>query len=193
MYCKKCGAEVKPGEYCPKCGTKFEESNQITKENQGFFQRLGTGKKVVLIAGSVFIIFILFGIFLGNNSSSGNTYGLSANQIQSQATPITGDALTANYTNLVGKPIKIQGEVSSLQTGQMLMFTGHQYNVWGGEPIYVNIIGNNPSNLLDNDIVTVYGVVNGKTTYNTAIGGTNTVPEITIYSQNIQLNGNGGS
>ena len=191
MYCKKCGVEVKPGEYCPKCGTKSEGSEQITNENQGFFQRMSTGAKVLLIVVPVFVIFILFGLFLGS-SSSGNTYGLSANQIQSQATSITGDALIANYTNLVGKPIKIQGEVSSLQDGQMLMFTGKQYNLWVGDVIYVNIIGNNPSNLLDGDIITVYGVVNGKTTYNTALGGTNTVPEITIYTQSIQLNGKAG-
>ena len=48
------------------------------------------------------------------------------------------------------------------------------------------------SSIYYNDIITVYGVVNGKKTYNTAIGGTNTVPEITIYSQDMELNGKTG-
>jgi len=185
MYCKKCGIEVKPGEYCPKCGTKIEEVGPDTKGNKNNL------KKVVLIVVGVFAIFLLIGLFLGSGSS-GNTYGLSADQIKSQATPTNGDYLSANYTTLVGKPIKIQGSISSLQDGRFLMFTGNTNGIWVGDAIYVNVKGTLPSNLIDNDIVTVYGVVNGKTTYNTAIGGTNTVPEITIYSQDIELNGKTG-
>ena len=183
MFCKKCGAEIKDGKFCKECGTKIEESNQRTSEKQS------SSRKIVLIIVGVFVIFLIIGTILGIIGQNANTYGLSANQIQSQATLITGDDLTANYANLVGKPIKIQGKVSSLQNGMCLMFTGNTDGIWVGDPIYVNIIGNVPTNLIDNDIITVYGVVNGKTTYNTAIGGTNTVPEITIYAQNIELNG----
>ena len=89
--------------------------------------------------------------------------------------------------NLLGS----SGQVSSLQDGQMLLFTGNEDGIYSGDTVYVNIIGNNPANIIDDDIVTVDGVVNGQTTYNTAIGGTNTVPMITVYASSIQFDKKG--
>ena len=54
MYCKKCGAEVNPGEYCQKCGTKAVESvtpkqKEGNKSKKSFDQRSFYRWEIVLL------------------------------------------------------------------------------------------------------------------------------------------------
>ncbi len=148
-----------------------------------------TWQKGLIGVVGLLIIGVVVLSLVGSNQA--NTNGLSAAQVASQATIVSGDDLSANFSTMVNKPIRISGQVSSLQDGQMLLFTGNEDGIYSGDTVYVNIIGNNPANIIDDDIVTVDGVVNGQTTYNTAIGGTNTVPMITVYASSIQFDKKG--
>ena len=50
--------------------------------------------------------------------------------------------------------LRFSGQVSSLQDGQMLLFTGNEDGIYSGDTVYVNRIGNNPANIIDDVCVT---------------------------------------
>lgn len=89
---------------------------------------------------------------------------------------------------MTGKAIKITGKVFDIHSTQFLMFTKQSYGVWMDGTCYVNVKGTMPSNIINDDIVTIYAVVDGKKDYATAAGGSNLVPELTVYPENIVLN-----
>lgn len=142
---------------------------------------------ILAIVAVLFLGFIVLVASSSNDSSSnGDTNnGMSAADVKEQATAVTSTNLQRNAQNMTGKPIKITGQVFDIQGNTILLFTKKSYGTWMDDVVYVNVQGTTPDTLIKDDVVTIYAEVNGKTEYDTAVGGSNKVPEVTVYPENI--------
>jgi hypothetical protein len=106
---------------------------------------------------------------------------MGAEDTKTNATTVSGIDLQRNAMNMIGKPVKISGKVFDIHTTHLLIYMGDDLN----QVVYVKVIGPVPSNIIKKDILTVYGICEGKTEYETAAGGSNTVPLIEAWPDNI--------
>lgn len=132
---------------------------------------------------------ILIVMVSGCTSSDNGTSGMSASDIKANATSVNSTEFQHNAENLTDKPVKITGQVFSIQDNMFLIMTKKDYGYYTDNIVYVQVDGTIPSTLANDDIATVYGICNGKTEYDTAIGGSNKVPKITVKPENIQVTG----
>ena len=139
------------------------------------------------ILGIALVVLIV--IVSGCTSSDSGSNGMSASEIKANATAVDSTDFQHNAENLTDKPIKITGKVFSIQDNMFLMMTKKDYGYYTDNIVYVQVDGTIPSSLANDDIATVYGICNGKTEYDTAIGGSNKVPKITVKPENIQVTG----
>lgn len=134
-------------------------------------------------------IFLILLVAVSGCTSDETSSSMSAADVKAQAVSVTSEELQRNAQDMVGKPIKITGKVFDIGGNTILIFTGQEYGYWTKDVVYINVKGNVPGNIIDDDIITIYAVVKGKIEYTTAIGGVNKVPEVDVYPENIEISG----
>lgn len=139
------------------------------------------------IGGLIGLVLLVLAVSASGCTSSGDnsTSSMNASDVKAQAANITSTNLQRNAENMTGKPVKITGKVFSIQGDMFLLFTKQSYGTYMDDVVYVNVDGTIPSTLINDDIATIYAVVNGKKEYSTAVGGSNKVPEVTVKPENI--------
>jgi hypothetical protein len=138
-------------------------------------------KKEVLLMGIVLVGIIAVSGCTNNDNTNSNVTYMSAEDAKNNASAVSGTDLQRNAMNMVGKPVKISGKVFDIHTTNLLMYMGDNIN----QIVYVKTNGVVPSNIIKDDTLTVYGVCEGKTEYETAAGGSNTVPLLEAWPENI--------
>ncbi|MCJ0570785.1 hypothetical protein MMJ61_01015 [Enterococcus cecorum] len=94
--------------------------------------------------------------------------------------------LARNPENYIGKKLKFSGKIlqvieGSSSTEYRLAVNNDYDNV-----VYMSISNDDlPQRILEDDLVTVYGVSTGKITYESTLGGNITIPSMVIYMFNI--------
>ncbi|MDP3014440.1 MAG: zinc ribbon domain-containing protein [Candidatus Subteraquimicrobiales bacterium] len=184
-YCSECGVRLKTAQ-------KFAEKSTIKKRpptkkkstttNGGimdFWDKQGTGAKVgigiggLCCIGIIFIV-VLFGLFSGESS-------MSADQIKQNAQSVTPDTLYNDRGALVGKPVAFRGEVIQSSSGvlRIAQINIDQYGFNQGRDKVILVEGDTSGlTIYDKDVVDVYGIFKGQTSYTTVLGAEKQVPSV---------------
>ena len=111
------------------------------------------------------------------------TLMMTAEKIKANATPVGGEEFQRNTLKYADTPIKLTGTVFQIDSSHFLMYMDDNPKYI----VYVNMMGVTPSNLLEDDIVTVYGVPEGKVKYETVSGTENIIPSIEVWTDNVEI------
>ncbi|MCA9239735.1 MAG: hypothetical protein KDA37_06035, partial [Planctomycetales bacterium] len=114
-----------------------------------------------------------------------STAAASLNEQKANAATIDYDDLFRYNEDHVGKLVRYVGQVLQVEECQTcaedlavlrIAVTEDRFGLWD-DPIWVEYMG--PDRFLEDDIVTVWGIVEGLHTYETILGGTVTIPALT--------------
>lgn len=92
--------------------------------------------------------------------------------------------LARNADALAGKRIVAKGEVIQVQTegnyyAMRVNITKGSYGIWSDTVYVVYLKPNGADNIIEDDIITFYGEIDGNTSYTSVMGATITLPKIT--------------
>lgn len=190
MFCKKCGAEIPDdSKHCPECGVAVENGSKKKKASK--IRNLSKKKKIGLIV--IVIVIILFAIILSSGGGNDDDYdstvseygnyltvsneiknSMTENEFKEKCTVLDYGLLNKNAEKYKGQYVKYSGEIFQIQEydeiGMILLETDDSYN----DLIYVIYTGSN--DFVEDDYVTVYGVIEGYKDYETKGGTINSVP-----------------
>lgn len=186
--CEKCGEEIaNGGNFCSKCGEKVKNNTPLLNSQKPLEGKKSFIKKIFIgffaILGILFLT-IIVGTYLFNspNTSESKYINYSLDEIKREARPYLYDNYARNPEDYQGKLFKINGVVNQVQQ------TGDTYvlrvfvNGDSSKDVWIN--AKNPSiRPLENDKILFYCVFNGLKTYNTVLGSSRTIPELTYLSQ----------
>lgn len=208
VECHKCHRQMAIGSaFCPHCGAKQKSA----KRGGGCLGKIIWS--VIGIVALAFLINIASGGNTPTQSSTGSTISRSANVEQAGAassptntplpltpTPnpeqIKADAIDVEYRELfrnveqyVGKTISFSGEI--IQNSEQTVLFGDSYRVFRIrlDSDIDNVIWSEyhgKERFLEDDVVTVWGKVNGIQSYTTVLGAKIEIPSVTILL--IELN-----
>lgn len=181
MFCKECGAEIPDdSKHCKECGADLSEesSNEvIAQEKKGILE--GSNKKYLIgCCIGLIVIFLLVGVAtLSNDASKTNSTSknneMSEQDFKANCSHIDYAQLEKDTSKYKGQNAVFSGKIFQIQEnngrGTILLSTG-DYN---SDLVYVDYNGAN--DFVENDHVTIYGVLKGDKSYNTRIG-TNNLP-----------------
>ncbi len=188
LKCQKCGEIIREGAaFCIKCGTKlnspdFSPKNGIAPQEtpnkekpRSLIKTIG----IILILG--FALIIMVGLLFGNSSSSLKQSDLSNEQIKHKSIVYSYDQLFKSPDNFKGNYVKQDGKViQALYDGGSLTMRistkMSDYGSYNEDVILVTYDG--PMKISEGDEISVYGQYQGLNTYNTILGGKNTLPLI---------------
>lgn len=176
IYCQKCGLKYsKKKRKCPQCGTKHA---------QPFYNRWWFW---------VLIVLVIFAFYPQQNHRNDanvqknieNT-DLSEENYKSLCVSLPYDDLARNPNNYVGQYAVFSGKVIQVQesgknTVLRLDVTKTEQGIWQ-DTVYVDYKkkSDNESRILENDIITVYGKMNGIKDYITVLGNQISIPHILV-------------
>lgn len=181
--------EPKPRVQMPSTGYKQKAKENNNKKSNGiidFWNNRGIGGKItVSIVGLVIVGFLLLMVAAAFSGS-----GMSAGQIEKTAIPVNADVLYNDTGALVGKPVVMTGEVIQTGDNQMrvsgISLDQDGYNNETTEDILIDGDFSNQT-IYENDVVVVYGIFEGQSSYTTVLGADRKIPE--IDQATIQFNG----
>lgn len=135
------------------------------------------GMKDLIILSVLAGVVIIFIIALVAYSST--SVVLTPDQIEQQAITVTAAELYHDNGSLVGKPVKMEGELieassSTIRVKGIDMRSG--YNLDDHDILITGNFGNVTA--YEHDDVYVYGIFKGSTSYKTVMGAERTVPSI---------------
>ena len=173
-FCMNCGTKLHDNsKYCEKCGQPLQKSisKQKSKENEI--------KKPFLIIGGLLGLLIILVVVISVIGSSSTSAILTPDQIEQQAISVTAAELYSDNGSLIGKPVKMEGELidtgsSTIRVKGIDMSSG--YNLDDHDVLVTGNFGNVTA--YERDDVYVYGVFKGSTSYKTVMGAERTVPSI---------------
>ncbi len=134
-------------------------------------------KDLIILGALVGVVMVVF-IFAWELTSSTDTV-LTPDQIEQQAISVTAAELYSDNGSLVGKPVKMEGELidtgsSTIRVKGIDMSSG--YNLDDHDVLVTGNFGNVTA--YEHDDVYVYGIFKGSTSYKTVMGAERTVPSI---------------
>ena len=170
IYCEKCGFRFsKKIKKCPQCSSKH---------SQRFFNKWWFW---------LFVVIVIFAFYPAQNN-------VDDVNIQSEQTVISEDEYksncrTVNYTdvarnpnNYIGESVVFKGKVVQIQeNGNNVMLrvnvTEGEYGIWD-DTLYIEYKrkSENESRILEDDIITVYGKMNGIKNYQAVMGNQISIP-----------------
>lgn len=170
IYCEKCGFRFsKKIKKCPQCRTKH---------SQRFYNKWWFW---------LFVVIVIFAFYPAQNN-------IEDVNIQSEQTAISEDEYksncgTVNYTdvarnpnNYIGESVVFKGKVVQIQeNGNNVILrvnvTEGEYGIWD-DTLYIEYKrkSENESRILEDDIITVYGKMNGIKNYQAVMGNQISIP-----------------
>ena len=129
---------------------------------------------VTLAAGQVATIHITAGDASTDVTVTCST--ITPDQYKSQAQDISYDELLRNPDNYQGQIVHMRGKVmQALSDGFLVQVTEGSYGIWDD---IVIVAWDGSPNVIEKDIVNLYGTYAGAYTYTTALGAQKTVPSV---------------
>lgn len=192
MKCIHCGAEISDeAKFCPECGKSLTEpvqkaeepKNEKSKKEKKKGSCLGTILKVI---GAIVVLFVVLMFLLpSGNSTKAPAVGaeLSEEDYKASCEEYTYEEISRNPDQYKEKLAKFKGQVIQVvESGNDLQLrvnvTADEYGFYS-DTIYVTYSkGESESRILENDIVEVYGVLDGLYTYKSIMNSTVTLPII---------------
>ncbi|MGV8108961.1 zinc-ribbon domain-containing protein [Methanospirillum sp.] len=192
-FCRNCGKEIQEGaSFCSNCGTQITKvvTNGEKTSNDEIAHRQDKsadkprstvktiGIIIAAIFGTLFLIFLI-GVIFGSTSVNSDQKVYSDSQIKSSAIEYNYDQLFKSPDTYKGKPVKQSGKViQALYEGNSLtMRLATKMTDYGSYIENVILVTyNGPKKVSENDEIRVYGIYQGLNTYNTILGGRNTLP-----------------
>ena len=99
---------------------------------------------------------------------------MTEDQYKQSCQSISYDELLRNPDSYKGKDIKLRGKVLQSVDGTLLIYvTQGNYGIWDDITM---VTWKGEPNVIEDDIITVWGTYTGTTTYTTALGADKTVP-----------------
>lgn len=180
MFCKECGAEIPDdSKHCKECGANLSEESSIEiKAQKEKKRRISNQNWIIGCCAGLIIIFLVVGFATFSNNVS-DTNGTSKTDINNMSEQdFKANCSHIDYAQLEKDPNKYKdqnavfsGKIFQIQEkngqGMILLSTG-DYNT---NLVYVDYSGAN--DFVENDQVTIYGVMKGDKSYNTRIGSNN--------------------
>lgn len=133
-------------------------------------------KDLIILSALSGVVIILIIAFVAYFSTS---VVLTPDQIEQQAISVTAEELYRDNGSLVGKPVRMEGELidvgsSTIRVKGIDMSSG--YNLDDHDVLVTGNFGNVTA--YEHDDVYVYGIFKGSTSYKTIMGAERTVPSI---------------
>ena len=160
-----------------------QQNESITNKISNLSTPAKVGGILVLCCIGILVIVALGGgssdqgsLSYDTNYSSSPSFSFDASD-KAKCQEISFKELNKNPDKYVGEHIKVRGRVMQISEGNsngnyMLMYANGDYN----QLVYVEYL--NDTNIVEDDWITVYGICDGSYSYETQIGGSNTVPAI---------------
>ena len=183
MFCKECGAEIPDdSKHCKECGANLSEesSKEVTVQKKKGILEGSNRKYIIGCCIGLIVIFLLVGIATHSNNSSETNGNSTSKNIEMSEQDFKANCSHVDYAQLEkdtskykGQNVVFSGKIFQIQEkngkGMILLSTG-DYN---SDLVYVDYNGAN--DFVENDHVTIYGVMKGDKSYNTRMG-TNNLP-----------------
>jgi len=175
MFCNACGKEIaKSAKVCPHCGKRYKKP---------FWQKLIV---VLVIIG---VLTIVARIYNNGNISNGNTstskkLSVPKDEYITLCQTYTYDEIARNPDTYKGKPSRFTGKVKQvIESGKNITLRISIGEYYLTDIIWVDYIksNENETRILDDDMVTVFGDLNGLKSYKATLGNTITIPWLKAY------------
>lgn len=182
--CKVCGAEIaKNAKTCPNCGAKNKKP---------IYKRVWFWLLIVIVVLVIIVIIVACAGGSSENPATKEAKEMSKTDFINSCESYNYKDLERNADELSGSYIKvtlwIEQDVDGGTTYRA--YSKGPYDdstMWSGNEYLLNDVRDNPDpKIVEQDIVTVYGVYNGEQTVERAIGGEDNVPSIDILYADIQ-------
>lgn len=190
VVCPKCKiANSRTSKFCRNCGASLEFA-QMVQEVPKLTERARPSKPrgwlLAIILGVVFlgcVACVIFGLTILSTPTyeTTTTPTMTTEELKAAAEQIPYDELARNTGNHIGEFVYYRGKVVQVvegfgqQMGLRVEVTEGEYGFWD-DLVWVNYKG---PRLLEDDIINFWGKVEGRYSYETVLGATVTIPEIT--------------
>ena len=197
MYCKHCGRQVDDNaKFCQHCGKSIAEDLAANVNPQEVVEQAPTKKKKA--KKSIFkrwwfwllVIIFLFVSCTGTSEPSVTHPDVSEAQYKGMCEVIEFDQLARNPDNYKDKMFKFTGEVIQVMEGSgyveirlnvtKVSSEGSDW-VYYEDTIYAKItMEDGADRILEEDIITIYGVCSGSYSYKSVLGSQVTLPRMEV-------------
>ncbi|MBR0471802.1 MAG: zinc-ribbon domain-containing protein [Methanosphaera sp.] len=169
----------------------FNQNNYNGQQNESIKDKISNLSTPVKVVGGILILCCIGVLILAAFGGGASDQGSLPSDTNYSSTPsfsftssdkakckeINYKEINKNPDKYVGEYIKVSGKVmqiseSSSYGNSLLMYVGGDYS----QLVYVEYL--NETNIVEDDWITVYGICEGSYTYDTKIGGSNTVPYV---------------
>ena len=168
---------------CPQCG---EEILKIAKKCKHCAAKVGKDSSLIRRSLRIIVFMLIVVLTFSTISNMGNnknniTDAINVEQLKNTAESFEYDDLARFPEKYQGKYLYFTGEVIQ-KTDDILRvnITKGEYNSWG-DTVYV-ILKDENVRILEDDIVKMWGVSNGNTSYTAIFGQKITIPGIIVYA-----------
>lgn len=192
MICPHCNAQIPDGtKFCPECGKSLQEQpikqeaqpvpTAPPKKERKKGSCLVTGLKVI---GILFVVFLALSFFAGSNSTNKdiNQPHLTDEEFMSICEEYDYTEIARNPDNYKGKHAVFTGEVVQVQeSGKNVIMrvdvTKGEFGIYT-DTVYVEYErkSDDEPRVLEGDIITMYGSMNGIKKYTALLGNQVTIP-----------------
>lgn len=200
MYCRKCGEEVpENGKFCASCGESMEFNDSHIVEVEGVKKKKVKKEKTKQQKIRAGIAWGIFGLFLfagmGEDDSSTTTAPtiMTVTEIQdykSSCNTYDYETIFRDSSQYKGERARFVGKVVQVQYSGSKVYL--RINVTASESPYGSYVSysdtmwatyspsSSESRILEDDILTIYGDLNGTYSYQSVLGGEITIPSINV-------------
>jgi len=161
----------------------YQLDPQPTKKKPGC---LGKALKAIGIIVALFVVLIVVAALVSPSKPVKPTMALADIKMQAQTIPYKD--LARDTEQYVGKPVKYDGKIIQVMedSGAYVLrvnVTKKDFGLWDDTVLVTCECQRRP---LENDIVTLFGTIYGRTSYKTVLGATVTLPQISAAAVDIQ-------
>lgn len=180
VICKHCGAQIaKTAKTCPICGGR----NKKPLLKRVWFWLLIIG---VIYIGALVVSYVNYLYDDEYDKFYHNYYEMSEEEFKNACTSVTFEDLSRNPNEYYGNNVKVTGEVfqkisdNGEDAEYLVSITpeGNEYYTYYTNQIYVWYYYDDADKMIEDDIVTIYGIGDNEYTYETVSGKVKTVPAI---------------
>ncbi len=190
MYCKNCGAQLEPNTTtCTQCGAQIitepaTNSEQAEKKSVATkLKELTKKRRFWIIAAVAVLVLLIIIIAASGDGTPSDLIDLPEAEYREQCQTYAYDDIARNPDQYEKKLAKLTGEVIQvLKDGNELQM---RVNVTDKEFYYTDTVFvfysiENGSNVLEGDIVTMYGELRGMQEYESILGEQISIPRVYV-------------
>lgn len=182
--------EMRERDSSKKVSSSSSSGPGIIKQGEDWFHNKSTPIKLGIGVGVCCIgVIIIIGIFGLLSPDAGPLSGAELEQFKASCKTISFDQLDKNPDSYAGQNVKFTGEIVQISeygdsTEMRVSVTQTEYGFWSADDV-IFVTYEKKTGLVKDNIITIYGTVEGSYTYTSIIGAQITVPK--IVARHIEL------